>query len=104
MPRWAARHLADLVSVLPRCRTVNVQGDPNLRSTLTVVARDFTGDGSLLIRDVRSDISNEIQYLAVVRRGDVEARLRLHIGASEADARRIVVRAGQRLCAATPTC
>ena len=44
------------------------------------------------------------QGLAVVRRGDVEARLRIHIGASEAEARRIVARAGQRLCAATPTC
>ena len=60
---------------MPRCRTVNIQGDPNARSALTVVASGFTGDDSLLIRDVRSDLGDEVQYLAVVRRGDAETRL-----------------------------
>jgi hypothetical protein len=100
-PTWAARHLSDLRGVLPRCRTVDLMGDPNTRVSLTVVATDFTGDDSVLLLEVRG---SETQYHAAVRQGDFEARLRIHTGATESQARAIVVNAGQRLCAASPNC
>ena len=98
---WAARHLSDLRAALPRCQMVDVLGDQNHRVTLTVVGSDFAGDESVLIRET---FGNETQYHAVVRRGDVEARLRIHTGATESEARAIVVKAGERLCAAVPSC
>ena len=100
-PTWAARHVSDLRAALPRCQTVDIMGDPNHRVTLHVVATDFTGDESLLLRET---FGNESQYHAVVRQGDVEARLRIHIGATDSEARAIVVNAAQRLCAAVPSC
>ena len=98
---WAARHIADLRAALPRCQFVDVMGDPNHRVTLTVVSSDFAGDDSVLIRET---FGEETQYHAVVRQGDVEARLRIHIGATESEARAVVVNAAQRLCAAVPSC
>jgi hypothetical protein len=100
-PTWAARHLSDLRYVLPRCPTVDIMGDPNNRATLTVVGSNFTGDDSILISEVRG---TETQYHAVVRHGDLEARLRIHTGATETQARAIVVNAAHRLCAASPNC
>lgn len=100
-PTWAPRHLSDLRHVLPRCPTVDIMGNPNDRATLTVVGSNFTGDESILIKEVRG---SETQYHAVVRHGDLEARLRIHTGATETQARAIVVNAAQRLCTASPTC
>jgi hypothetical protein len=100
-PTWAARHVIDLRAALPRCQTVDIMGDPNHRVTLDVVATDFTGHESLLLRET---FGNESQYHAVVRQGDVEARLRIHIGATDSEARAIVVNAAERLCAAVPSC
>ncbi|HZN18249.1 MAG TPA: hypothetical protein VFB84_08710 [Micromonosporaceae bacterium] len=98
---WASRHLADLRAVLPRCRTLDIMGVPDARATLTVVANDFAGDGAVLIKEVRGALT---QYHAMVHRGGVEARLRIHIGPSEAEARRITQLATERLCAALPSC
>ncbi len=100
-PTWAARHLSDLRVALPRCPTVDVMGDASHRVTFTVVASNFAGDESVLIEDT---FGNETQYHALVRQGDVEAELRIHIGATESEARAIVVNAAQRLCAAVPSC
>ena len=100
-PTWAARHVSDLRAALPRCETVDILGDPNHRVSLNVVATDFTGDESLLLKGTRGD---ETQYHAVIRRGDLEARLRIHIGATESEARAIVVNAAERLCEAVPSC
>ncbi len=100
-PTWAARHVSDLRAALPRCETVDIMGDPNHRVTLAVVATDFTADESLLLKETRGNVT---QYHAVIRQGDVEARLRIHIGATDSEARAIVVNAAQRLCAAVPSC
>lgn len=100
-PTWAARHIDDLREVLPSCTTVDIMGDPNRRATLTVVGTDFAGDGAVLIRE---NLNGAVQYHAVVRQGDVEARLRIHTGATESQARAIVVAAAGRLCSTTPTC
>lgn len=98
---WAERHLRDLRAVLPKCRTVDIMGDPNRRATLTVVGTDFAGDGTVLVKEVRG---SETQYHAVVRQDGYEARLRIHTGATESTARAITVKAAQRLCAASPSC
>jgi hypothetical protein len=98
---WAARHLNDLRGVLPRCKTVEIMGDPNNRVTLTVVGTNFTGDESILLSELGG---SGTQYHAVVRQGDVEARLRIHTGATENEARAIAVNAAQRLCAASSSC
>jgi hypothetical protein len=98
---WAARHMDDLRAVLPRCTTVDIMGNPNQRATLTVVDSNFTGDGAILIRETRN---GTVQYHAVVRQGSVEARLRIHNGATQSQARAVVVAAGARLCNATPSC
>jgi hypothetical protein len=98
---WAARHLADLRAVLPRCTTVDIMGDPNQRATLAVVDSNFAGDGAILIKETRNGV---VQYHAMVRQADVEARLRIHTGATQSQARAIVVAAAARLCTATPTC
>jgi hypothetical protein len=98
---WAARHMEDLRAVLPRCTTVDIMGDPNQRATLTVVDTDFAGDGAILVEETRNGV---VQYHAVVRQADVEARLRIHIGTTQSQARAIVVAAAGRLCNATPSC
>lgn len=98
---WAARHMDDLRAVLPRCTTVDIMGNPNQRATLTVVDSNFTGDGAILIRETRN---GTVQYHAVVRQGNVEARLRIHTGATQSQARAVVVAAAARLCNATPNC
>ncbi len=98
---WAARHFSDLRAAMPRCQTVDVMGDASHRVTFTVVASNFAGDESLLIEET---FGIQTQYHALVRRGDVEAELRIHIGATESQARAIVVNAAQRLCAAVPSC
>jgi hypothetical protein len=100
-PGWAAQHMRDLRAAAPRCPTIDVGGNPDNRETFTVVAVDFAGTGSILIRVVGKD---ETEYLAVVQQGDVEARLRIHNGSTQAQARAIAVKAAERLCAATPTC
>ncbi|HET8682871.1 MAG TPA: hypothetical protein VFM54_13530, partial [Micromonosporaceae bacterium] len=76
---WASRHLADLRAALPRCRTLDIMGVPSERATLTVVATGFAGDGAILIKEVRGALT---QYHAMVHRGTMEARLRIHIGPS----------------------
>ena len=98
---WASRHLADLRAALPRCPTVDIMGDPNARASLTVVATNFTGDGAILVKETRG---GQTQYHAVVYRGDVAARLRIHTGATQTQARNITRLASERLCAAVPSC
>ena len=98
---WAARHMDDLRAVLPRCTTVDIMGNSTQRATLTVVDSNFTGDGAILIRETRN---GTVQYHAVVRQGNVEARLRIHTGATQSQARAVVVAAAARLCNATPSC
>jgi hypothetical protein len=98
---WAARHISDLRAALPRCQTVDVMANPNYRVNLTVVASNFVGDESLLIKETGY---NGTQYHAVVRQGDFEARLRIHTGATESEARAIATNAAQRLCAVAPSC
>ena len=100
-PGWAARHMRDIRAAAPRCPTIDQGGNPEFRSTFTVVATDFAGTGSILIRDVDK---NQTEYLAVVHQGDVEARMRIAIGANDGQARAIATKAAERLCAATPTC
>ncbi|HET8659282.1 MAG TPA: hypothetical protein VFM55_09825, partial [Micromonosporaceae bacterium] len=68
---------------------------------LTVVATGFAGDGAILIKEVRGALT---QYHAMVHRGTMEARLRIHIGPSESEARRITRLAAERLCAALLSC
>jgi hypothetical protein len=98
---WAARHMDDLRAVLPQCTTIDIMGDPNARATLTVVDSNFAGDEAILLKETRNGI---VQYHAVVRQGNVEARLRIHTGATQSQARAVVVAAAARLCNATPTC
>jgi hypothetical protein len=98
---WAARHMADLRATLPRCETVDLMGDPKARVAWTVIATDFTGDGAVLLKEVRG---SQVQYHAMAYRGDLEVRLRIMIGATEAQARTITQRASDRLCAASPSC
>ncbi len=98
---WAGRHLDDLRAVLPRCLHVDIMGDPNHRVTLTTVATNFAGDGSLLVKE---SFGAQTQYHAIVRQGDVEARMRVRIGANEDAARALATAAARRLCDATPTC
>ncbi len=98
---WAARHMDDLRAVLPRCTTVDIMGNSNQRATLTIVDSNFTGDEAILIRETRN---GTVQYHAVVRQGNVEARLRIHTGATQSQARAVVVAAAARLCNATPSC
>jgi hypothetical protein len=96
---WAESHLSDLFSVLPRCSRVPLGG--GVVVTLSVVDTDFTGDGSLLVREENGD---ETQYHALVRQGDVEAMLRIHTGGDECQARSIVAAVTVRLCEAVETC
>jgi hypothetical protein len=102
----AQRYLAGLRTVLPKCRTLSIQHDSREHSTLTVVGTGRYGDDSLLIRHDREryDGVRELEYLAVVRQGEIVTIVRIHIGATEARAREIVRRLAQRLCAATAAC
>jgi hypothetical protein len=102
----AARYLSGLRTVLPKCRTLYVQGDPRSESSLTVVGSDEYGDDSLLIRHngTTDGGGTDVEYHAVVRQGDVVMTLRIHLGADEGQARDLVRRLAARLCAATPTC
>jgi hypothetical protein len=103
----AARYLAGLRSVLPKCRTpFHYQANPKAESTLTVVGSGEYGDDSLLIRHNGTASSGQtyVEYHAVVRQGDVAMTVRIHIGATERQARALVSRLASRLCAATPTC
>jgi hypothetical protein len=101
-----ARYLAGLRRVLPMCRTMHIMADPNDESTLTIVGSREFGDDSLLIRHNRkaSDGERSVEYYAVSRQGDVVTNVRIHIGATEGQARDILRRLTNRLCAATPTC
>ncbi len=105
-PGWAARVIAELRTALRSCRTVAIGGNPDDTSTLTVAAAGFAGDGSLLVKDVRSTPDGaSTQYHVAVRQGDVYAHARIHIdGMTEQAALGIGRRAAQRLCSATPTC
>jgi hypothetical protein len=102
----ARRYLAGLRTVLPKCRTLRVQNDPREHSRLTVVGSGQYGDDSLLIRHDRQryDGVRQVEFLAVVRQGEVVTILRIHIGATEARVREIVRRLAARLCAATSAC
>jgi hypothetical protein len=101
-----ARYMDGLRRVLPRCRTMHIMADPKDESTLTVVGSREFGDDSLLIRHNRKayDGKRSVEYYAVARQGDVVMSVRIHIGATEGQAREILRRLTNRLCAATPTC
>jgi hypothetical protein len=105
-PGDAARYLAGLRRVLPKCRTLYVMADPRAKSNLTVVGSREFGDDSILIRHNGTLYGGGtyVEYLAVARQGDVATTLRIHIGATEDQAREILRRLTNRLCAATPTC
>jgi hypothetical protein len=102
----AARYLAGLRSVLPKCRKFFVQANPKAESTLTVVGSGEYGDDSLLLRHNGTASSGQkyVEYHAVVRQGDVAMTVRIDIGATESQARALVRRLADRLCTATPTC
>ncbi|HEU4423883.1 MAG TPA: hypothetical protein VFR67_15230 [Pilimelia sp.] len=104
---WAARVMTDLRSALRgTCRIVENGGNPKDVSTFTIVASDFAGDGSLLVKEVRSAPGGvSTQYHVAARQGDVYAHARIHIGGiGEPQARDIGQRMATRLCEATPTC
>lgn len=105
-PGWAARVLVELQTALKSCRTVDIGGNPEDTSTLTIAASGFAGEGSLLVKEVRSrPDGTSTHYHLALRQGDVYAHVRLHLdGITEKAAVDIGRRAAQRLCAASPTC
>jgi hypothetical protein len=98
---WAQRHLDDLRVALPRCAQVPVMGNLDDTAALTVVDNDFAGDGSVLVQEERGGVT---QYHAVVRQGEVEARLRIHTSATQDQARDLAATAAGRLCRAAASC
>jgi hypothetical protein len=98
---WAERHLDDLRTALAECDAIPVMGNPDDIAAMTMVELDTAGDGSLLLREVRP---TGTQYHAVIRQGDLEARLRIHTGGDESHARAIMNAAAERLCASVEAC
>jgi hypothetical protein len=101
-PGYAVRHVTALREAVAMCPTI----DHEYHSELTLIASNFTGDEALLVKDSHTDSTGRvIRYHLVIRRGDLEALVRVSIpGLTDAQARSIGTKAADRLCAASPAC
>jgi hypothetical protein len=68
-PGWAARHLAEWRTQVTSCAHFTAEAPYEFR--LAVVARDFAGDGAVLIRYERVSPEPFVGHVAIVRVGNL---------------------------------
>jgi hypothetical protein len=94
----------DMNGWLADCPRVEVGGNPEYVSELTVIESGFAGEGSLLLEEVYSTPDGTTtRYQAVVQQGDLYTEVRLP-GVSADWALTVATTVAGRLCEATPSC
>lgn len=103
-PDGALRAMANLRTGLVECPPIEVGGNPDFVSELTLLRSEFAGDESMLLREVYTTPDGTItRHQVALRQDDLYAQLRLE-GVTGEQAVAIATAAAQRLCEATSTC
>jgi hypothetical protein len=94
----------DMSGWLADCPHVEVGGNPEYVSELTVIESGFAGEESLLLEEVYSTPDGTVtRYQAVVQQGDLYSEVRLP-GVSADWALTVATAMAERLCEATTAC